>query len=166
LENASRALIIAGGVLIGILVLGLAVVLYTTFREDASTTAEQIEKDRVMQFNSQFSLYIEKSNATDKPLEPYLDIYDVINLASTAKECNRRYGYTSKQDANDNDLYVQIEANTSDILASNNLEEDVNANKNTWLIDNSINSKKYIINKVEYSSVTGRIKYIEIKPKT
>jgi len=152
LENASKALLMAGGVLIGILVLSLGVILYATFRDSASFAEKRIEADRINQFNSQFSIYDGKED---------LDIYDVIKIASTAKECNKRYGFTSGQEASDDSLYVQVDAKLSSGVSFSNLEEEL-GNKNDWLVSYSNIEYKCA---VEYSNETGRINLIKIEPK-
>lgn len=150
MENVSKALIIAGGVLIGVLIVTLAIILYATFSETASFAERQIETDRINQFNSQFSVYVYKT----------LDIYDVIKIASIANESNIKNGLQGPMKADENSLYVQVNAN----LDKNyyNLETELE-NKNNWLQSN-INNVNYTCT-VEYSEKTGRVNLVEIKKK-
>ena len=82
MENASKALIMAASVLIGIMILSLAVYLFTTFGATSARLHEQQATDRLNQFNSQFTSYEGKSGLT---------IYDVITVANLATENNKYY---------------------------------------------------------------------------
>lgn len=82
MENASKALIIAGGVLIGVLILSLWVYLFTTFGITASEINVQADQTKITQFNSQFTAYEGKEGLT---------IYDVITVFGYAKENNNYY---------------------------------------------------------------------------
>lgn len=156
MENSSKALLMAGGVLIGILILSLATVLYTSFRESATVTEERIETDRINQFNSQFYVYVGKT----------LDIYDVIKIASIANESNIKNGFQESQDANENSLYVQVKAEIveeyENLTTENyeNLEMKL-SEKKTWLQANSVNVNYTCT--VKYSEKTGRVNLVEIE---
>ena len=75
MENASKALIMAGGVLIGILIISLAVYLFADF----GTTSAEINKEnaerQLEQFNTQFSTYLNRTNITG------YELVSVVNLA-------------------------------------------------------------------------------------
>ena len=57
MENASNALIMAAGVLIGILILSLAVYLFIDFGSTASEINSQITEQQISQANSKFTIY-------------------------------------------------------------------------------------------------------------
>ena len=57
MENASKALIMAAGVLIGMLILSLAVYLYIDFGTSAAQINSQITEQQIAQFNSKFTSY-------------------------------------------------------------------------------------------------------------
>lgn len=82
MDDASKALTIAAGVLIGILVLSLAVFLYAYFRSSTGDIAGRIIESRLYQFNNQFLKYV----TTDE--ESKITIYDVVNIANLASENN------------------------------------------------------------------------------
>ena len=77
MENASKALLMAGGVLIGILVLSLAVYLYASFSQTYVEVNERNETQKVIKFNNQFTKYINRDNLT---------IYDIITVVGYGKE--------------------------------------------------------------------------------
>ena len=64
MENASKALIMAGAILIAIMIISLAVYLFTDF----GTTSAEINKEnaerQLTQFNTQFTTYLGRNNIT------------------------------------------------------------------------------------------------------
>ena len=98
MENASKALIMAAGVLIGLLIISIAIFLFLNFSETSSTLHEQIRQDQISQFNTQFSKYVE-SDAT---------IYDVVTVINIAKDNNEYYGLTQADASNLNTYYITV----------------------------------------------------------
>ena len=81
MENASKALMMAGGVLIGIMVLSFMVFM---LRKGGSMSAEydsQISDNELAKFNSQFEFY-------DKDNNTFFDIITVSNLAYDINKIN------------------------------------------------------------------------------
>lgn len=108
MENASKALLMAAGVLIGVLILTLAVYLFATFGATSAELHKQQATDRLNEFNSQFTSYEEKN-------ENGLTIYDFITVASLATENNKYYDLPDKIIAsasllptNQSDYYVSV----------------------------------------------------------
>lgn len=97
MENASKALIMAASVLIGIMILSLAVYLFTTFGATSAELHQQIQTDRINQFNTQFTVYQNRSDLT---------IYDVITVANLAKNNNEYYGLETSDDSN---YYITVQ---------------------------------------------------------
>ena len=107
MENASKALIMAAGVLIGVMVISLGVYLFLTFSMSASKVHEENAQTQLDQFNSQFLKY--------NGLE--VNIYDVVTMASLAYENNKDYGLTKKEDYN---YYIEVKFNNKNIENNNN----------------------------------------------
>ena len=84
MENASKALIMAAGVLIGIMVLSLFVYLIFTFGSNTARIYDEQAKQQLEEFNSQFTAYDGREDLT---------IYDVVTLANRAKESNDTYDF-------------------------------------------------------------------------
>ncbi len=84
MENATNALLMAGGVLIGILILSLAVYLFTTFGGTTAKVNDQNAQVQLTQFNAQFTKYEGITTNT---------IYDIITVAGLARENNIYYNY-------------------------------------------------------------------------
>lgn len=98
MENASKALIMAGGLLISILVASFMILV---LRKAGKINAEydaQMSDNELARFNSQFELYAREDNT----------FFDVITVANLAYDINKKNGYDSK-----NSVTVKIkEGNT------------------------------------------------------
>ncbi|MBR0350883.1 MAG: hypothetical protein IJH76_03580 [Clostridia bacterium] len=91
MENASKALLMAAGVLIGIIILSWAVYLYTTYRSSADTVQKQIELGQIQDFNNKYLKYDGQTNLT---------IYDINTVINMANDNNHYYGLTEPQEDN------------------------------------------------------------------
>lgn len=101
MENASKALLMAAGVLIGILIISLAVYLFVSFGSTSAEIHKQNDEQQIEQFNSQFTSYEGKK----------CTIYDVVTVANLATE-NNKYYELKKSNLNDrmqgNDNYISV----------------------------------------------------------
>ena len=84
MENASKALLMAGGVLIGILILTLAVYLFMSFGAQSEEMYDRMEERQLTQYNAQYTIYSGRN---------YITIYDIVSVANLAKENNDYYQY-------------------------------------------------------------------------
>lgn len=113
MENASKALLMAAGVLIGILILSLGVYLFVSFSQHASQTYDQIKEDQINQFNSEF-VALQGKNIT---------IYDVISTVKRAEEFNGANGLNSTDDS-----FIEIIVKTKNNNNYDNTSNDSNIN--------------------------------------
>ncbi len=97
MENASKALLMAASVLVGVVILSLAVYLYISFSGSANEIGKQMEEGQLQQFNNQFTSYVDKKDT--------LTIYDVVTVANLARDNNNYYQLTSPTD---NNFYIQV----------------------------------------------------------
>lgn len=88
MENASKALVMAGGVLVGILILSLAVYLFVDFGTTSAQINEQNAQQQIVEFNSKFTSY---QGYRDNSGKWQITIYDIITLAGYANENNKYY---------------------------------------------------------------------------
>ena len=72
MENASQALIIAAGILIGILILTLGSYLYIIFGDYVSNSQAEIAKNSLAQFNDQFLKYDNRTDSSGRCLDSSL----------------------------------------------------------------------------------------------
>lgn len=75
MENASKALLIAGGVLIAIIILTIGVTLYTMYSKQSKEYNEIFSATEISKFNSKFEVYIGRTDITAQ------EIVTVVNLA-------------------------------------------------------------------------------------
>lgn len=99
MENASKALIIAGAILISILLIGIGMFLYNAAQEPITSAQDQMSQQALRQFNQKF----EKYGGSQKGSTVRSMISEVI--ASNAQETKNATGRTitvnSKSTAND-----------------------------------------------------------------
>ncbi len=156
MENASKALLMAAGVLLGLMIISLAVLLFTNFGGTSSQIHDNIEQNQISQFNSQFTQYIGKNNVT---------IYDVISMANLATENNKYYEFSRTANmptGNDNYITVildgtRIEYGTEE--TNENITNDYNsiiADRVSQISESNINLPTYDV-QVQISDVTRRV---------
>lgn len=106
MENASKALLMAAGVLIGILILSLAVYLFISFGTTSAELHKQNEEQQVAQFNSQFTSYVGKEGIT---------IYDVVTIANLATETNIYYEFRKQATSTGKNNYISVKLGNNSI---------------------------------------------------
>ena len=158
MENASKALLMAAGVLIGVLILSLSVFLVANFGGTSARIHETIKQNQLAKFNTQFTNYETKESVT---------IYDIISVANLATENNRENQLQKKTaPTNGIDNYITVKLKGRCIEGGENTEikqleedynkkiiEDINRQNNGEL-------KKYKT-KTYISTETGRVYLIE-----
>lgn len=159
MENASKALLMAAGVLIGILILSLAVYLFFNFASTSSELHKEIEINQINQFNAQFTQYEGKSDIT---------FYDIITITNLARDNNEYKELT--QDLDGNDYITIIVKKKSTII--NNMERKTQSEINV-LLENDLTAFKQKLEKskdnveltkysckAEISTITRRVKKV------
>ena len=148
MENASKALIMAAGILIGVLVLSLGVYLFTSFGNSAAQIQKENEINALNKFNSQFVAYQGRKDVT---------IYEILELANLASENNKYYGLDSSNSGTSGTLYVCVKLDNKEI-------DDISTEEQTGKIQNFINNEKfYTCTNINISNVTGRVYEIKFK---
>ena len=90
MENASRALIIAGGLLLTLLIIGTSVFLYSKIRRSQDAQITEKERQQIVEFNERFEAY----NRTT------VRGFQMISLSNLVYDTNARY--------RDTDGYVNV----------------------------------------------------------
>lgn len=106
MENASKALLMAAGVLIGLLVLSLMVYLFASFATTSAQMHQENKQQQIDQFNSQFVTYEGKES---------VNIYDIVTVANLATENNQYYEYKvsdRQQPQTAKNSYISVKLNT------------------------------------------------------
>lgn len=153
MENASKALIMAAEVMIGVLVLSLMVYLFISFGSSSAQINEQMDETKLAEFNSQFDKYKDKTDNT---------IYDIITVANLARENNSYYELTNLSNTakkSYGNYYIII-----NLKGEGDLEEpEVDL---TGIIEKKLQegtaTKNYKCS-VEYSNATGRVKKVSFE---
>lgn len=157
MENASKALLMAAGVLMGMMILSLAVYLFTNFGGTSSQIHENIETNQINQFNSQFTSYVGKENVT---------IHDIVSMANLATQNNQNYEFArrSRGEVTGNDLYIQVLLDGTPIeygagWTSDKIKENYNdlISDDISLITTANDTLKTYDVQVEISDVTRRV---------
>ena len=82
MENASKALIMAGGILIALLVIGALLLMFNKLSDYQKSNSDLVETEQLAKFNEQFTQY----NRDD------LEGVDLISLANKVVDYNRKSG--------------------------------------------------------------------------
>ncbi len=106
MENASKALLMAGGVLIGVLIISLAVFLFADFGSTSAEINAQNAQKQITSFNSKFTAYQGYYEGEGNSKDWKITIYDIVSLAAFAKENNEYYEVNSSSE--DNYISVNI----------------------------------------------------------
>lgn len=136
MENASKALIMAGGILIAILIISLGVYLFNSASILSSTYSDKLSQDELNKLNNKFLIYA-------KDLTPQ-EMVTIINLVSE----------NNKKNANieENQIEVMIDNKTID---TNKTSQDW---KTVIMEQADVNNDpKYKFVSVSYHEQNGRI---------
>ena len=140
MENATKAMLIAAGVLIGIMIISLGVALFAELDTYVESSYEQIRFNEQNSFNAKFTKYIRND----------LTIHDVITAANLANENNNSYNATEEERGNQSSLYVAVYLNG--IAIESNIQD-----KTVDLLTNNKKTYKCESTNVRYSENTGRV---------
>lgn len=110
MENASKALIMAAGVLIGVILLSLMAYMFISFAMSSAEIHKENEQNQLNEFNSQFTSYMGKEGVT---------IYDVVTVANLATESNIYYEFPRKTPTG-NDNYIAVKLSNPKLAGYNN----------------------------------------------
>lgn len=78
MENASNALIMAGGILLAIMIVTFGIILVSIFGSFTKEQQDEMSKTSIMQFNNQFTIYEAKQNT----------VHDIVSVIYLAKDIN------------------------------------------------------------------------------
>lgn len=147
MENASKALIMAAGILIGVLILSLATYLIVDFGSTSAQIHKQNEEKQITEFNSQFTAY---EGYKDKDGNWQITIYDIITLAGYAKE--------------NNEYYKDVEEEQIKVIV-NNIQIQDNKDENSLIkkyVDSNGTLKKFKCDSITYNG-RGKVNLISFR---
>lgn len=185
MENASNALIMAAGVLIGVLILSLAGYLIYIFGNYNAEVNLKNEENLLNEFNVQFTKYYGNTRNVyinengEKVVEDEVDgdeknqilcsAHDIISLANLAKQNNIDYNYDIDDEnlkGNESEYYIQIDV----LYKASNIETYNKDKANEFIKYNSmkeVNGKQvpiyFVCTECDISKITGRVYHMKFK---
>ncbi len=133
MENASKALLIAGGVLIAIIIISMFIMMYNRMASIQKAQEEQTKMEQLAAFNAEYEAYNKK----------VMYGTDVITVINKAIENNNRY-------SGNEDYIIIVKLDGNEMTSSSSL---IGTDKEQTIFECS---------KIEYNDL-GRICNIEIK---
>ncbi len=126
MENATKALLIAGGILIAMLVISIGILIFMNYREAGTEIALRISTTQIQKFNSNFTKFEGREDIT---------IQEIVSLANFVKDYNEK---------NNTDIKVIVRG-----IASANLADISRDSAQQIKIMEENKDNKYIVNLIK-----------------
>ena len=141
MENASKALLMAGGILIALLIIGSLVLLFSNLQDYQNKTDVSTKQSQVAKFNNQFEPY----NKKDLTLMELKSIYNKI--------------------ISNNTKYPEYKIESNIITAGNTVYPNI-ATSFSEIDETDKQNKIFECIKIEYNNPDGRISKMDFKDVT
>lgn len=156
MENASKALIMAGGILIGMIIVSLFVYEMSYMSTTARAYEEEMARTQVLEFNSRFESYAYDSEGNDEKLKAQ----DIVTLYNYVQEWN--YG-GELNEGHPSDL-VEINFTTGwDLKLTFTNIENKNDTIENFLVKYPEDTYYFTCTNLKYREPEGRIYSLTIK---
>lgn len=142
MENATKAMLIAAGVLMGVMILSLGAALFASLDAYVQAEHERMEFIEQNAFNTQFIKYSNSNTLT---------IQDIVTAANLAHQNNIKYNADAGNRGNQGSLYVAVYLNNQ---PKENATDDEIAQ---LLTENLSKTYKCASDGIKFSEITGRI---------
>lgn len=117
MENASKALIMAATVLLGLMIISVGVALFQSFSDLGRDTIEKVENYKISEWNNTYLKYygtteVKESEKVLKTVPIQVTAHDIVSLINHARQYNtNNFGEDMAQwpGKDENYLYVEIE---------------------------------------------------------
>ena len=156
MENASKALLMAGGILIALLILGALIMMFTSLQDYQNTNDAQTKNSQIAQFNNQFEPY-NKDGKNDKGEKDEKNTLTLMELKSVYNkiESNNAQHPEYKIEHNINEALLKNKAGLSNddynkVLTPNCFRTIDDAKKQNLKF-------KCLSDKIEYKNLDNRI---------
>lgn len=168
MENATRAFIMAAGILLGVLILSLGIYLFSIFGQYSANAYETMEKNQITQFNSQFFKYYGNTtysyvdeNGKEKTITNPIQCtaHDIISIVNLAQQNNIQFQLTNEEQASEKTRYIQVDIGKN--KKNQNVEKWSETDKINFLRENA--DKNYKCSAVLTNSVTSRVNHIKFE---
>lgn len=165
-DNSSNALLMAGGVLLGVLIITLAVFAFKSSANFALEYEQTLEANQLAAFNNKFDIYNGREDIT---------IYDIVSLANHARRINDENQVSSQNKRN---LYIEVKIDNKDLNKNKNPDNQATEQKVQIELINLIQEETksitsetpklnyYKCKEIHYNESTGRVdKIVFVKVK-
>ena len=163
MENASKALLIAGEILIGVMILSIGVFLFRNLAGESREFYEEMEKTTISEFNSRFYKFYGSREVASKKIPVAVTIHDITSLANFAKKHNEQYEIANESSYSDGTLYVQIDiqgVQTKVEKLSNDQIINLIKNNSITKVGSSTITKYFKATRVDVSEADGMVNHI------
>lgn len=143
MENASKALIISGSVLLAIMIVSMGVRLKASFQNTADAYLQNLDTNNIKKYNSYFEVYADPTKT--------ITAQEIVTLVEFAKKTGMGTEVYVKERTGPHRDKVKYPMDTNGFLQSNILHEDENKIYNSFKYDN---------NSIEYSDSSGLVSKI------
>lgn len=138
MENAADALVIAGGVLIGIIIISVAVFVFSSAGNFATTVDDSTQETIIATFNEDFEQFVGRTDIT---------VYDIISIINLAQNYNTK----------ENEIIVDVVIDKSSWI----IKKEVGISEKMEKLEKNQNT--YSCVGISYSSDTQKVNKIEFK---
>lgn len=170
MENASKALIMAASVLLGIMIISVGVTLFNSFGGFSRDITSEVERRQIEEFNIQFLKYYGETTEYNQEKNRYekqkikVTTHDIVTLANLAKKNNTENQIETQTGKNQNSSYIQIELiKKYKNLEKLNEEQLANFIKENNMKNNDLETRYYYISNVEINKTTGKVIYVQVE---
>lgn len=154
METATKALLIASGVMIGVMILSLGVALYSEFSAYIETSKDAIKFNELNSFNAKFLKYANSTNLT---------IQDIVTAVNLASENNSLYTYKLNEEPRGNPEIFYVAIDFNDGISTLQLEKSNQEQLAELLTKYSGKGYTFSCTTVDISDITGRVYKIIFK---
>lgn len=155
MENASRALLMAASVLVGILIISVGVALFSSFAGSSKNIIDKIEENKITEFNNKFLKYYGAGKE--------VTAHDVITIVNAARQNNKELEGSRSPD------YIKIQLNTDNNFENKNEQTYIQFIKDNMLVKdengNYTKTKLFECTQIDISEETGKVVFVKIQDK-
>lgn len=167
MENASKALLMAAGIIVGVLILSVGVALYSMFGSSSKNIIDKLEESKILEFNNNFYKYF--GNGVE------ITAHDIVTITNFARKTNKEGQVQDFSSYSQTSDYVQIDVKNNKKWEINfEKKEDSDKNyyssfikNNTFKKDNSgketTEKKYYKCTNIITNTKSGKVIYMCIE---
>lgn len=148
MENASKALIMAVSIILGIMIITFLCFVFGMLKNYNSKNIVKIEETETASFNKEFFKYYENGKDAIK-----VTAHDIISISNFVKENNLKYDV---KEATQNSYYVTIDVYTKSEKIYN--FEKINQDEYTNFLEQN---KTFKCSEIRINKITKRVEYVK-----